>query len=206
MPLIITIYLLYISKNNKPHLIMAQDINATAIAASVSILVAVIAAVTTLWLNRSAKQTEIKTVNTVILTEISRLLQVVCSSLSWWHDCMKDNNTDLPLIPYNTDVYDNFLKNIGDLDGAYAGSAVGFYGYVKFLNALQQSRDEHIKIHKEKEFIKTYEVSLYRLVKNYRNKFDEEFTRFKIERPEMHLCKTDTDDQGERLKSLGIKI
>jgi hypothetical protein len=165
--------------------------------------VTVLTAATALWLNFSQKKAARKTVNKAILSEISRLLQVLCSHLGLWHNCMKNKNIDLPVIPFNTDVYDNFLKNIGDLDDKYASDAVGFYGYVKFLNLLQKSRTEYIQIEKEKEFSKTYEAALYNLVKNYRDKFDDSFIYYDIKGPIMTHCNTNIDNQADRLKLSG---
>ena len=129
------------------------------------------------------KRNERTTVNKAILSEISRLLHVLCKHRIWWEGCKANNNTDLPIVPFSMDVYDNFLKNIGDLHRSYASEAVSFYGYIKFLNALQKLRADHIAIGKEQVFVDTYLASLSNIVSRHYNKFDAAFTKYAIELP-----------------------
>jgi hypothetical protein len=132
------------------------------------------------FIERSNKS---KSVNRALLSEVSRLIRVIKHHKPWWEKCIKEGNTDLPLINFSTEVYDIILKNWGDVDHLYAGEAASFYGYIKFLNRLQASRKKY-PAGKESLFAGAYKDGLDALNKEYEEKFDKAFTRFQIKYPE----------------------
>ncbi|GGB05510.1 hypothetical protein GCM10011511_31080 [Puia dinghuensis] len=96
---------------------------------------------------------------------------------------MQNNNTGLPLISFSTDIYDNFSKRIGVLDKKYGAHAIRFYGVVKFINQLQESRDKHVPIDKVGDFDHAYKTALCHLLEDFyfSTAFDSSFTHYKID-------------------------
>ncbi len=139
---------------------------------------------------RVRKKDETDTINKVILAEISRLLHVLCLHRIWWAECIRDKNTQMPLIPFSMDVYNNYLKNIGDLDASYASYGVSFYGYVKFLNSLQKAQSKYVGLNKRDVFDQNYLNAISKLVKEYHNTFDSAFEEYKVGKPVMDPCCT----------------
>ena len=136
------------------------------------------------------KYNERQSINRALLSEISRLLKVLQRHKIFWDDCIKDESTDLPLINFSTEVYDTLLKSWGEVAPSYAGDAARFYGYVKFLNRLQGTRIDHINLKRPVEkpnglkiFAETYQKALATLNGDFKDKFTQAFTAFKIEHP-----------------------
>src|SRR5207253_2829570 len=95
------------------------------------------------------KRLERQSVNKAILAEIRRLIDVICRHKKWWLEgCMKTGNTDVPLIPFSTPIYNEQAKNIGLLDRSIVAKVANFYGYVQFLNSLQVSRAGYLAVNK----------------------------------------------------------
>lgn len=137
-------------------------------------------------IKRNAQQS----INKALLSEISRLLKVLVRHKKWWDGCIKDGNTDLPLINFSTDVYNTLLKSWGEVNPSYAGNAVRFYGYVKFLNRLQATRVDHTNLKRSDEkpngmkiFADTYQNALGELERDFKDKFTQAFAHFKVEPP-----------------------
>lgn len=122
-----------------------------------------------------------RTINITILTEIARLLEVTSAHLIWWSGRLKDKDTDQVLIPFQTPVYDSQMANLGDLDRRYAGAIVRFYGYVKFLNSMQETQAHYRKRRKAAEFDKSYETALEKLIETYGALFRPAFTKYGIQ-------------------------
>lgn len=122
-----------------------------------------------------------KTINTTVLTEIARLLEVTSAHLIWWSGRLKDKDTDQVLIPFQTPVYDSQMANLGDLDRRYAGAIVRFYGYVKFLNSMQDTQAHYRKRRKGAEFDKSYETALEKLIETYGALFRPAFAKYAIQ-------------------------
>lgn len=121
-----------------------------------------------------------RTINITLLTEIARLLEVTSAHLGWWQKMMKGRDTDQVLIPFLTPVYESQMANIGDLDRRYAGAIVRFYGYVKFLNSMQETQAHYRKRRKAKEFDVGYEDALEKLIEIYGATFRPAFAKYGI--------------------------
>jgi hypothetical protein len=123
------------------------------------------------------------TINRALLTEISRLLAVIDSHYRWWRKCIDDKKTNQPLLPFTTDIYDKSIENIGALNRDYASLIVGFYGYVRFLNHLQNARYDYREL--PKEFIKNYTRALEELLSRYGTEFSKAFRHYHIKQPSL---------------------
>jgi len=126
------------------------------------------------------KYLERKSTNIAVLAEIQRLLEVIKAHQEWWEDRVKAGNTNVPLIPFSTDVYQEQLKNIGLLDREFVARVVKFYGYLTFVNSLQASRPGHVK---SVDFDSTYSWALKTLRKVYDPAFEAAFKKFNMDAP-----------------------
>ncbi|HEY3914696.1 MAG TPA: hypothetical protein VGN61_09440 [Verrucomicrobiae bacterium] len=131
----------------------------------------VCAVVVFLW----RKFLEVRSVNRAVLAEIQRLIKVVKIHRSWWKGRMDKEDTDYPLIPFSHPVYDKQVQNIGSLNGAVVVRAVRLYGYMDFLNSMQDSRLAHVKAGKADEFNTMYLGVLDKFLSQFETTFDKEF-------------------------------
>jgi len=149
------------------------------IAAIGSVLAVLITGFYTIILFNRRKQIERERVSKAIAAEIHRLLKfVIPSHKGWWQHCKASNDVDLPLIPFTTPIYDEHAKNIGMLDDDFVAPAASFYGYIKFLNALQQSREGHIGLKKLPIIVATYEDALDAALQIFKDAFVNVFKRY----------------------------
>lgn len=81
-----------------------------------TVLVAVLGAIAALVRYVIIKSNERRSINRALLSEISRLLSVIVRHKTWWEECIKNGDTDLPLINFSTDVYDTLLKFWGEVE------------------------------------------------------------------------------------------
>jgi hypothetical protein len=123
-----------------------------------------------------------KSFNRALLSEISRLLRVIVRHKRFWSECIKNGDTDLPLINFSTDVYDTLIKEWRDVDSSYAAAAASFYGYIGFLNRLQGTKDKYPG-DKMKMFDAIYLNALEAINRDYFNKFDKAFEKFHVDKP-----------------------
>lgn len=127
------------------------------------------------------KRLERESVSKALLAEIQRLLVVVEEHSRYWHEWMEKKETQKHLlIPFSCDVYTKHVENLGLVDGKYVGSVVKFYGYLKFINSLQETRDKDNELHGNdpSSFDLTYARSLERLVGDFGKRFDDAFRRY----------------------------
>ncbi len=83
------------------------------------------------------------TITNAITEEMDRLKDVLRSHVSW---IGKPTSIELPLVPFQTAVYDAQLEKIGLLDPNFVKKVVSFYGMVGFINALQQTKAEYRRV------------------------------------------------------------
>lgn len=121
-----------------------------------------------------------KTINITILTEVARLLEVTSAHLIWWSGKIKEKDTDQSLIPFQAPVFDSQMENLGSLDRRYAGAIVRFYGYVKFVNSLQETQAHYRKRRQAAEFDESYEDALKKLISIYGEIFRPAFAEYGI--------------------------
>ena len=69
------------------------------------------------------------------------------------------------------------MRSIGSLNGTIVVRVVKLYGYLDFLNSMQQSRREHIKAGKSNEFNTMYLGVLDKFLSQSETAFDKEFER-----------------------------
>jgi len=129
------------------------------------------AVVVLLW----RKFLEVRSLNRAMLAEIQRLIKVVKIHRNWWKDRIDKKDTNYPLIPFSHPVYDKQAQNIGSLSGAVVVRAVKLYGYLDFLNAMQDSRPAHIKAGKSDEFNTMYLGVLDKFLSQFETAFNKEF-------------------------------
>lgn len=87
-----------------------------------------------------------------------------------------------PLIPFSTDLYDKQIENVGKLPRRLAEKIVKFYGFVKFLNQIQVTRNEFAANGRAANFHGFYLQELIRLMDKFGTSFDADFKRHGIER------------------------
>lgn len=106
---------------------------------------------------------ETRAIQQAVYAELVRLLGVVKSHqqviLAWRAEEIHDQ----PVVPFSTDVFDANKQAIGRLDRALVAEVVMAYGWIRFLNALQEARDDYRSMSTEAipktaddEFIKVY--------------------------------------------------
>src|SRR5437868_6404885 len=105
-----------------------------------AVFAAVFTAAVTVFSLWFQKQQEKLTVTRAILAEISRLLAILPRHSEWWNVRCASGDITAPLIPFSTDVYDKLPDRLGHLKPRIVAAVVNFYGFVKFLNALQGTR------------------------------------------------------------------
>ncbi len=148
---------------------------------NVAIVTAILTVVGSLFTYLYQRWDDYTTINRSLLTEISRLLAVIDSHYRWWHKCIEEQKTDQPLLPFTTDIYDASKENLGALDRKYASLIVGFYGYVRFLNNLQNARKDYKDF--PEEFLHNYTRALNELLTRYGTQFSKAFRQYNIKPP-----------------------
>jgi len=147
---------------------MSHQIDPGIIAAIIAFLGTII---TFFW----QKSLEKRSINRAILAEIQRLIKVVTTHEKWWAERLAAKDTNFPLIPFSHVVYSKQVPNVGALNHRVVANVVTFYGYVRFLNSLQEARPQYLAAQKQAEFDITYHDALKTLLKDFDHAFDEEF-------------------------------
>jgi hypothetical protein len=127
------------------------------------------------------KHIERMSVNKALLAEIQRLLDVVKQHYVLWGRWIADGETKKhPLIPFSTDIYTEHVKSIGLVDRESVGMVVKFYGYLKFVNAFQNTQLREWELHEgdPTSFDRMYNASLERLVREFDEAFEESFKKY----------------------------
>ena len=136
-----------------------------------AILVAVIAGTFSVFVVLLTKRLEGKSANTAILAEIRRLQHVVDRHKKWFAACSASDKARLPLVAFSTPVFDEAVKTIGQIDKDFVADVVAFYGYLKFINSMQQQRQTYIDLEKGEDFGGLYLGILNTLLSDYETKF-----------------------------------
>lgn len=149
---------------------------------NVAIWVAIIGGIFSLGSILVNKRMEKRSINIAVLAEIQRLLHVLESHKGWYTNCSESEKNDLPLVPFDTPVYDAQIDHVGGIDRQVVAKVVAFYSYVKFINALQETRDKypHTENLSGQRFCTHYASSLDNVIKQYGGAFDDEFTKYGI--------------------------
>jgi hypothetical protein len=124
------------------------------------------------------KSLESRSSNIAVLAEIQRLLKVIERHKKFWEDCISKGETDLPLIPFSTPVFDEQVKSIGNIDRAVVAKVVAFYGYVKFINAMQSQKPNYTTASKGRQFNQQHLGILGNVLRDYKDAFDQEFSKY----------------------------
>jgi hypothetical protein len=148
--------------------------------ATITTLVSLLGVLTGIALFYWGKYLERTSVNKAILSEVQRLIEVVRSHKDYWKSCIENGNTDLPLIPFSTPIYNEHAKNIGMLKKRLVANVAKFYGYLQFLNSLQKAKQDFAAINKSQVFNEMYLESLERFCKRYESEFNKAFESYKL--------------------------
>ncbi len=150
---------------------------ATLITTAGTIIAVSITAAGAAWRFYYERNTERRRINIALLAEIHRLLHdVIPRHWGWWESRRPPDDEKLPLIPFTTPIYDVHAKNIGYLNEDIVANAASFYGYIKFLNSLQASKDEYEKLGDLSGFSNTYESALETAFEVYKDEFQKTWT------------------------------
>ena len=95
-------------------------------------------------------------VTRALLTEVHALNSVLTLRLNWWTTKVDPAKWIPPLVEVAVDAYDKLGGNIGQLESALAQDIVRFYGYIRFINEFQKTRDEYLKNNRAAEFYAAY--------------------------------------------------
>jgi hypothetical protein len=145
-----------------------------------TLLAAIIAFISSIVIYLYQKWDSRVTLNRALLTEIARMLSVLDSHYRYWLDALKTDASDQPLIPFFIDVYEKTAGNMGDLDREYAMVIVEFYGFIRYLNNLQEARDNFTD---SDEFNKRYTETLAKVLSRYSEKFNRAFFKYNVAKP-----------------------
>jgi hypothetical protein len=119
-------------------------------------------------------------INIAIFAEIQRLLHVLDEHAAWWARLVTAGDTKYPLIEFLTPVFDQHEKNLGRISADAVGKVVQFYGYVKFINALQAQRAAYIAEQKSGEFDAQYLRVLERIRNDFKDTFAHTFHHYAL--------------------------
>jgi hypothetical protein len=146
---------------------------------SPEVIAGIIAFVAAVGVFVGGKILDARSVNHAVLAEMKRIIHVVESHRDWWTKRMAANDTNYPLIPFSHVVYTKQVENIGVLSRDVVVRCVQFYGYLDFLNSLQESRHKFIAAGKSAEFDKMYAESLESFTRTYGHAFKHEFAKLR---------------------------
>ncbi|MEA2603500.1 MAG: hypothetical protein QOF89_4492 [Acidobacteriota bacterium] len=150
----------------------------------ISILGALVAAAVTLFSLWFQRRQEKLAVTRAVLAEVSRLLAILPRHRAWWEDCRAKGDTDLPLIAFSTDVYDKLSDRLGHLPPHIIATVVNFYGFVKFLNSIQQTRVQYSQAEKLNDFAEFYAAELAAVATEFRPLLADAFSKYRVLAPE----------------------
>ena len=125
-------------------------------------------------------------VTRAILSEVHRLIGVIDDHVKWWRSKVEANDRNTPLIPFSTDVYDRLVENLQIMGPDVIQDVVQYYGYIRFINSFQGTRQSHNNSGMADEFNEAYLQMLERLQTEYgRSRFDHHFQRneIRVEQP-----------------------
>jgi hypothetical protein len=105
-------------------------------------------------------------VSNALRTEMDRIERLLTHRLTWLD---KPGSRDLPLMPFETTLYDAQAGNLGICDAAFASAVVSFYGIVHFLNAFQTKREDYMRAGAgdSERFFNTYKKTIRRAITRY---------------------------------------
>lgn len=107
---------------------------------------------------------EKRTVTNALRSEINRLTEVLQGHLRWID---KPQSRKLPIVAFETRLYDSHLGNIGMLDAKFAKEVVHFYGALHFVNALQKARADYYEVENGVEyFFHSYRKAILKAIEH----------------------------------------
>ncbi len=132
----------------------------------VTLIVAVITVGATIAIFVIKQIREKNTFNIAIIVEVHHLLNVVNQHKKWLM-ADKEHLVHHPLLPFSMDMFDTQAAQMGLMDRKIIDDVVRFYGFLKFINAYQASRDEHIKKGLTDDFCLRYLQLLNKLLREF---------------------------------------
>ena len=156
------------------------------------------------WRWRVERHLTRRTLVKAILAEVRRLLDVLWMHEKWWRECVEAADTNHPLLPFTTEVYDEHVGDIGALDEDAVGTVVSFYGYVTFINRFQGTETLYIARRQDDGkmiFDVAYLELLRKTLDQFNNEFDEVFARYNIK---VHTKKSDPPQSGRKTGQVSI--
>ena len=103
------------------------------------------------------------TVTNALRSEIDRLTVVLVGYQRWIE---KPQSRELPLVAFETGLYDSHQDKIGTLESRFATKVVLFYGALHFINALQKVRADYYKVTDgDAYFERTYSKAIRKALK-----------------------------------------
>jgi rRNA processing protein Gar1 len=144
-----------------------------------AIVAAVIGFILSLIRDERVRTTQVRSINTAILAEVQRLVEVVKRHKEeFWGKLSGPDKQIHPLIPFTYPIYKEQSKNIGQLTADVSGKVAKLYGYIQFLNSLQKTRESYLRATQFPEFDKLYTTSLNNFLDEFGTQFDDDFRNF----------------------------
>ena len=112
----------------------------------------------------SERERERSTIATALKAEMTRINTLLVDRLTWLQE---PGSRDLPLLPFETSLYDAQLGKIGMCSPRFAEYVVSFYGIVHFLNILQNTREAYEAAGSLERFFNTYAKTVRRATARY---------------------------------------
>src|SRR5262245_16927809 len=121
-----------------------QAAHGTGIFVDPAILAAAIAFLSVVIRDSVDRAKNVRSMNTAVLAEVQRLLNVVERHREWWNNLDANARKTYPLIQFTYPIYKKQAKNIGRLRPTIAEKVAKFFGYLEFLNSLQATRPQYL--------------------------------------------------------------
>jgi hypothetical protein len=105
-------------------------------------------------------------ITNALRAEMARIERLLTHRLTWLDE---SGSRELPLVPFETTLYDAQVGNLGTCDADFASVVVSFYGIVHFLNAFQTTRADYVKVEAggSERFFNTYKKTIRRAITRY---------------------------------------
>jgi hypothetical protein len=158
-------------------------IGAATFAQFVPVIAACVAATVALISVIYQRKQERLAVNRAILAEVSRLLAVVRRHREWWDGRRASGDIRVPLLEFSTTVYDKLTDKLGLIHPEHIATVVSFYGFVKFVNAVQPTRESYKAADQLETFARFYSKVLGQ-VTEYGPFLDHAFKRYGVCAPD----------------------
>lgn len=157
--------------------------NGVIVSLAISAFAATVAYFFSLVNAHSQRRREKNNITRALLTEVHAMNVVVGLRFDFWKSVKCETRLP-PLVLVATDVYDHHVDKIGILDKDVTQDIVEFYGYIRFINEFQKTKDEYENSGLRQEFYARYCKTLSeQLAKRGDKVFSKYYERYELSWP-----------------------